>query len=52
LAASLRKNGRIGAIEIARAVGMPLRIAAKVDPVARDYYVHTIKPLLRDRDIE
>ena len=40
------------AIEIARAVGMPLRIAAKVDPVDRDYYVHAIKPLLRDHDIE
>jgi glycosyltransferase involved in cell wall biosynthesis len=40
------------AIEIARAVGMPLRIAAKVDPVDQEYYVHAIKPLLRDRDIE
>lgn len=40
------------AIEIARAVGMSLRIAAKIDPVDQDYYSHAIKPLLRDRDIE
>lgn len=34
------------AIEIARAAGMPLKIAAKVDPADRDYYEHAIKPLL------
>jgi glycosyltransferase involved in cell wall biosynthesis len=40
------------AIEIARAVEMPLRIAAKVDPADRDYFAHAIKPLLRTADIE
>ena len=34
------------AIAIARAVGMPLRIAAKLDDVDRDYFEHTVRPLL------
>jgi glycosyltransferase involved in cell wall biosynthesis len=34
------------AIEIAKRVGMPLRIAAKVDPVDREYFHTTIEPLL------
>jgi glycosyltransferase involved in cell wall biosynthesis len=36
------------AIEIARHVGMKLRIAAKVDRVDRDYHEQVIQPLLRD----
>jgi glycosyltransferase involved in cell wall biosynthesis len=40
------------AIEIARAVDMPLRIAAKVDPADRDYFTHAIRPLLRDPRVE
>jgi len=40
------------AIEIARRVGMPLRIAAKVDQVDRDYFEGSIEPLLRDPSIE
>jgi glycosyltransferase involved in cell wall biosynthesis len=40
------------AIEIARAVGFPLKIAAKVDAVDVDYFEHTIKPLLGGSDIE
>ncbi len=40
------------AIEIARAVGMPLRIAAKVDPADRDYFRHAITPLLRGPHVE
>jgi glycosyltransferase involved in cell wall biosynthesis len=40
------------AIEIARAVDMPLRVAAKVDPADRDYYERTIRPLLRDPRVE
>ena len=36
------------AIEIARACGTPLRIAAKVDAVDRDYFESTIEPLLDD----
>lgn len=34
------------AIEIAKQAGMPLKIAAKVDPVDEDYYRAEIKPLL------
>jgi glycosyltransferase involved in cell wall biosynthesis len=34
------------AIEIAKRVGMPLRIAAKVDPVDREYFKSQIAPLL------
>lgn len=40
------------AIEIARRVDMPLRIAAKVDQADREYYESRIKPLLRDRRVE
>jgi len=38
------------AIDIARAVGMPLRVAAKIDPADRDYYEHAIRPLM-DNDL-
>jgi glycosyltransferase involved in cell wall biosynthesis len=38
------------AIAIARRVGLPLKIAAKVDPVDRAYYQDTIAPLLSGRD--
>jgi glycosyltransferase involved in cell wall biosynthesis len=34
------------AIEIAKRAGVPLRIAAKVDPVDREYFEETIEPLL------
>lgn len=34
------------AIEIAKRSGMPLKIAAKVDPADRDYFAGTIQPLL------
>jgi len=34
------------AIEIAKRSGVPLKIAAKVDPADRDYFVCTIQPLL------
>ncbi len=40
------------AIEIARRAGMPLKIAAKVDRVDRDYFEGVVKPLLRDPRIE
>ncbi|HLW48298.1 MAG TPA: glycosyltransferase family 4 protein [bacterium] len=40
------------AIEIAQAVDMPLRIAAKIDPVDREYFTAKIKPLLRDPRVE
>lgn len=40
------------AIEVARRVGIPLRIAAKVDAVDRDYFEAVIKPLLAPPDVE
>jgi glycosyltransferase involved in cell wall biosynthesis len=36
------------AIEIARRIGMPLRMAAKVDPTNREYFQTEIAPLLED----
>jgi len=40
------------AIEVARRVGIPFKIAAKVDVVDRDYFETVIKPLLSPPDIE
>lgn len=40
------------AIEIARRAGIPLRIAAKVDRVDRDYYERVVRPLLAGGDVE
>ncbi|MCC2643612.1 MAG: putative Glycosyl transferase, group 1 [Nitrospira sp.] len=40
------------AIEIARRVGMPLRMAAKVDPANREYFTTEIEPLLEDPLVE
>jgi glycosyltransferase involved in cell wall biosynthesis len=40
------------AIEIAKRVGMPLKIAAKVDPADRRYFKREIEPLLDDPHIE
>lgn len=40
------------AIEIARLAGIPLKIAAKVDPVDRDYFKRVLKPLLDDPLVE
>lgn len=40
------------AIEIAKRVGMPLKIAAKVDWVDKEYFKEVIKPLLRDSLVE
>ena len=36
------------AIEIAKRTGIPLKIAAKVDPVDKDYFEREIAPLLRN----
>jgi glycosyltransferase involved in cell wall biosynthesis len=41
-----------GAIAIARRTGVPLRIAAKVDPADADYHESVIKPLLDGRHVE
>jgi glycosyltransferase involved in cell wall biosynthesis len=40
------------AIEIARRASIPLKIAAKVDRVDRDYFTQVIKPLLSDPLVE
>jgi glycosyltransferase involved in cell wall biosynthesis len=40
------------AIEIAKRVQIPLRIAAKVDPVDKHYFKSAIEPLLRDPLVE
>jgi glycosyltransferase involved in cell wall biosynthesis len=46
------EKGLPHAIEIARAVDMPLRIAAKVDSVDKTYFNVTIKPMLHDPRVE
>jgi glycosyltransferase involved in cell wall biosynthesis len=40
------------AIEIARRTGLPLKIAAKVDTVDREYFERTVEPLLDDPLVE
>ena len=40
------------AIEIAKRAGMPLKIAAKVDPVDRRYFKRVIEPLLNNPGVE
>ncbi|HLX27356.1 MAG TPA: glycosyltransferase family 4 protein [Casimicrobiaceae bacterium] len=40
------------AIEIARQVGIPLRIAAKVDKADRDYFESVVEPMLHDPLVE
>jgi glycosyltransferase involved in cell wall biosynthesis len=46
------EKGLDKAIEIARSVGMPLRIAAKVDKADVDYYNDKIKRLLKDPGVD
>ena len=41
-----------GAIAIARRSGVPLRIAAKIDPVDVEYYESVIKPLIDGQQVE
>jgi glycosyltransferase involved in cell wall biosynthesis len=40
------------AIEVARRAGVPLRIAAKVDPADREYFERVVAPLLDDPLVE
>ena len=40
------------AVEVARRVGMPLRIGAKVDPADQDYFEENIEPLLGHDHVE
>jgi len=46
------EKGLPAAIQIARELGIPLRIGAKVDPVDRQFYEEEIQPLLDDPLIE
>lgn len=39
-------KGILPAIEIARRTGMPLKVAAKVDPADRDYFEKEVRPVL------
>jgi len=42
------EKGPEQAIEIAKRLGMPLKMAAKIDPVDREYFADRIEPLLDD----
>jgi glycosyltransferase involved in cell wall biosynthesis len=46
------EKGPVEAIEVAKRAGLPLRIAAKVDPADTTYYQEVIKPLLADGSVE
>ena len=46
------EKGPERAIEVARRVGMPLKMAAKVDAVDEEYFEHKIRPLLDDPLVE
>ncbi|HEY3705225.1 MAG TPA: glycosyltransferase family 4 protein [Terracidiphilus sp.] len=46
------EKGLAAAIRIAKSTHLPLRIAAKVDPVDQKYFEKSIRPLLNDPQIE
>jgi glycosyltransferase involved in cell wall biosynthesis len=46
------EKGPEGAIKIARAIGMPLKMAGKVDPVDRTYFDEQIQPLIDGEQIQ
>jgi glycosyltransferase involved in cell wall biosynthesis len=46
------EKGLDRAIEIAKAAGMPLKVAAKVDRVDQEYFDTCIRPLLDDSEVE
>lgn len=46
------EKGPEEAIQIAKRVGMPLKMAAKIDPLDRQYFAERIEPLLDDPMIE
>jgi glycosyltransferase involved in cell wall biosynthesis len=46
------EKGVEDAVAVARLAGLPLKIAAKIDPVDRPYFAERIQPLLRDPLIE
>jgi glycosyltransferase involved in cell wall biosynthesis len=47
-----KDKGTRPAIEIAKALNLPLKIAGKIDPADQDYYNEEVKPLLNDQSIE
>lgn len=46
------EKGPEEAIKIARATGLPLKMAGKVDPVDREYYHQKLKPLIDGEQIQ
>ncbi len=46
------EKGPDQAIEIARRAGMPIKLAAKVDPVDQDYFDQRVRPLLDQPGVE
>jgi glycosyltransferase involved in cell wall biosynthesis len=46
------EKGLAHAIRIAKSTSMPLRVAAKVDPIDQKYFEKNIRPLLHDPQIE
>jgi glycosyltransferase involved in cell wall biosynthesis len=40
------------AVEVARRAGLPLRVAAKIDPLDNEYWETEIEPLFRSADVE
>lgn len=46
------EKGPIEAMKIARAAGLPLKMAGKVDPVDREYYRDCVEPLIDGEQIQ
>ena len=46
------EKGPAGAIEIARTLGLPLKMAGKIDAVDRDYYNEKLQPLIDGEQIQ
>ncbi len=46
------EKGPDQAIEIARRAGMPIKLAAKVDPVDQEYFEQRVRPLLKEPGVE
>ena len=46
------EKGPERAIRIARRAGIPLKMAAKVDPEDRDYFTDVVQPMIDGRDVE
>jgi glycosyltransferase involved in cell wall biosynthesis len=40
------------AIEVARELDIPLKIAAKIDPVDQEYFEHAVRPYLNSHNVE